>query len=183
MTTMAPKTRIRLRECGRCHRVGYRGFASAEAEGWVCVNETACQRRQHLTFGFHEIPNHLQLELWQFEHALARGLIPAPDLPDGRWSAALVATLDSDRIRAEVPAHPNIGAARAAELLTRTTGLDVGYADIEALAEQGPLASVAATRAGRCTTATNSIPSPTTRRPSTGCGSSSPSARRGWRRA
>ncbi len=91
-------------------------------------------------YGPIQLPNHLRLELWQFEHALARGLIPAPDLPDGRWSAALVVTLDSDRIRAEVPAHPNIGAARAAELLTRTTGLDVGYADIEALAEQGPLA-------------------------------------------
>jgi hypothetical protein len=106
----------------------------------VCVNETACQRRQHLTLGFHEIPNHLGLELWQFEEALARGLIPAPDLPNGRWSAALVATFDPDSIRAEVPAYPNIGAARAAELLARMTGLDVGYADIEVLAERGLLA-------------------------------------------
>jgi hypothetical protein len=91
-------------------------------------------------YGPIQLPNHLRLELWQFEQALARGLIPAPDLDNGRWSASLVATLDPDRIRAGVPAHSNVGAARAAELLARTTGLDVGYADIEVLAEQGLLA-------------------------------------------
>lgn len=91
-------------------------------------------------YGPIQLPNHLRLKPWQFEEALARGLIPAPDLPNGRWSAALVATLDPEIIRAEVPAHPNIGSARAAELLARMTGLDVGYADSEVLAERGLLA-------------------------------------------
>jgi hypothetical protein len=88
-------------------------------------------------YGPIQLPNYLGLQPWQFAHALARGLIPDPDLPGGRWSAALVDTLDPDRIRAQVPRCPNIGAARATEVLAASTGLEVGYADVEALAEQG----------------------------------------------
>jgi hypothetical protein len=91
------------------------------------------------SYGPIQLPNHLGLQPWQFDQALARGLIPDPDLADGRWSAALVEHLDPGRIRAQVPTHPNLGAARAAEVLATTTALEVRYADVEALAEQGLL--------------------------------------------
>lgn len=33
------------RECGICHRIGYRSFVIYGSEGWRCLNETACARR------------------------------------------------------------------------------------------------------------------------------------------
>lgn len=33
------------RECGICHRIGYRSFIIYGSEGWRCLHETACRRR------------------------------------------------------------------------------------------------------------------------------------------
>jgi hypothetical protein len=34
-----------MRECRRCHRVGYRGFVPSGDYGWECSNDRACNRR------------------------------------------------------------------------------------------------------------------------------------------
>lgn len=34
-----------MRECRRCHRVGYRAFVPSGDYGWQCSNEQACNRR------------------------------------------------------------------------------------------------------------------------------------------
>lgn len=33
------------RECGVCHRIGYRAFVIYGSEGWRCLHESACRRR------------------------------------------------------------------------------------------------------------------------------------------
>ena len=66
----------------------------------------------------------LGLGQWQLDRALDAGLIPAPDTPRRRWSAAVAAAAlaSVDHIRAAVGSIPDLGAVRAAELLTGQLG-------------------------------------------------------------
>ena len=66
----------------------------------------------------------LGLGQWQLDRALDAGLIPAPDTPRRRWSAAIAAAAlaSVDQIRAAVGSIPDLGAVRAAELLTGQLG-------------------------------------------------------------
>lgn len=96
-------------------------------------------------FGPIQLPEHIGLTRWQFEHGRTRRLIPDPDLPSGRWSAAAATALAARvaEIIAAVGAEHPVGAARCADRLGQRLGRDdVHPADIDALATAGHLAVV-----------------------------------------
>jgi hypothetical protein len=83
----------------------------------------------------------LGLARWQLDRALGAGLIPGSDRPRGRWSAAVaaVALARIGEIRAAAGSVPDLGAVRAAELLTRRLGVDVTGDGVAELARRGLL--------------------------------------------
>lgn len=98
-------------------------------------------------YGPIQAPNKLGLAEWQFKAARRRGLIPPPDVPGGRWSAAVVddAAGRIDEIRKAVGEQAPIGANWAATWLAERLGMDEGALDrseIDALVERGLLAAV-----------------------------------------
>lgn len=88
-------------------------------------------RRQLRDYGPIQMADRLGLARWQIDRALADGLIPQPDVGGGRWSAGVVDAAEArlDDIRAAVGSVPDVGAGRAAEVLSqrfgRTVDLDV----------------------------------------------------------
>lgn len=78
-------------------------------------------------YGPLQLPAHLGLPLWAFERARADGLIPAPDPATGRWPAAVAdaALTRIGEIRAAVGEQPDVGATRAAQVLSARFGTDV----------------------------------------------------------
>jgi hypothetical protein len=76
-------------------------------------------------------------------HANELGLLPPPDAGDGRWSPAVVEDIRFRwaRIAASLEDAQELGARRCAELLARSTGLDVRHAHVEKLADEGILKS------------------------------------------
>ena len=74
-----------------------------------------------------QLATFLGLAQWQLDRAFAAGLIPGPDTPRGRWPAAVAdaALARIDQIRAAAGSVPDLGATRAAELLTWRLGLTV----------------------------------------------------------
>jgi hypothetical protein len=77
-------------------------------------------KKEPTDYGPIQFPDRLGLQQWEFERALALGVIPAADVAFGsRWSAAVVADAFSrlDEIRAAVGTQPDVGAWRAAEVL------------------------------------------------------------------
>ena len=130
-------------------------------------------------FGPVQLAAYLGLEPWQLGRAVADGLIPGPDRSRGRWSAPLAdaALASIGVIRAAAGSIPDLGAVRAAGVLSRRLGLEVTADGVEELARQGLLpvtgywkdhalydgraleaftgtgAAVEATRAGRLRTA------------------------------
>ena len=130
-------------------------------------------------FGPVQLATYLGLEQWQLGRAVAEGLIPRPDRSRGRWSAKLADTALAriDGIRAAAGSIPDLGAVRAAGVLSRRLGVEVTADGVEELARQGLLpvtgsckqhalydgraleaftgagAAVEATRAGRLRTA------------------------------
>ncbi|WP_199570521.1 hypothetical protein [Streptomyces murinus] len=86
------------------------------------------KKKEPTDYGPIQFPDRLGLQQWEFERAQALGLIPAADVAFGsRWSAAVVADAMSrlDEIRAAVGTQPDVGAWRAAEVLTERFGHEV----------------------------------------------------------
>ena len=101
---------------------------------------TAPQRARR-DYGPVQLADHLGLARWQLDRALADGLIPGPARPRGRWSAAVAeaAWTDIGAICAAVGSVPDVGAVRAAEVLSGRLGLVVTADGVEELARRGLL--------------------------------------------
>jgi hypothetical protein len=97
---------------------------------------------------FHIIATFLGLEPWQFSRARTAGLIPAPGCPRGRWSAevAYAALARIGEIVLAVGAIPDIGATRAAEILSARLGVIVSPAGVAELSRRGLLPEVGSFR-------------------------------------
>ena len=95
--------------------------------------------RQARDYGPVQLQVFLGLEQWQFSRARADGLIADPDLPRGRWSAdlALAAWARLGDIVAAVGVIPDVGARRAAEILSARLGMIVTPDGVVELARQG----------------------------------------------
>ena len=78
-------------------------------------------------YGPVQFPALLGLPLWAFERALADGLIPPPDPGTGRWHADVAgdALARLDQISAAVGTQPDVGAGRAAAVLSARFGIPV----------------------------------------------------------
>jgi len=83
----------------------------------------------------------LALERWQFSRARQDGLIPAPDWHGGRWFAAVAGARLAriGQIRQAVGAVPDLGAFRAADVLSARLGVTVTGNGVEELARHGLL--------------------------------------------
>ncbi|MEU9797190.1 hypothetical protein AB0E27_42790 [Streptomyces sparsogenes] len=78
-------------------------------------------------YGPQQFPDRLGFALWQFERALAKGLIPPADIGGRRWSAAVVeeTAARAKEILAAIGGLPDMGAVRASELLEERFGTPV----------------------------------------------------------
>jgi hypothetical protein len=78
-------------------------------------------------YGPVQFPDRLGLPLWAFERALRDGLIPPADPVSGRWPVSVVdaALARVDQIQAATGTLPDVGAGRAAEVLSARFGTDV----------------------------------------------------------
>lgn len=76
---------------------------------------------------FHIMLRHTGLAEWQWDAAMAAGLIPPPDVDGHRWSAAVADAVAAryDEIIAAVGTEAPVGGHRAADRLARRTGLKV----------------------------------------------------------
>ncbi len=92
-------------------------------------------------FGPVQFAAFLGLERWQFSRARHDGLIPCPDRPRARWSAeaADAALARADEIRKAVGSVPDLGAVRAAEVLSARLGAVVTGDGVAELARRGLL--------------------------------------------
>ena len=92
-------------------------------------------------YGPVQLADHLGLARWQLDRALADGLIPGPDRARGRWSAAIAdaALAGIGAIRAAAGPVPDLGAVRAAEVLSGRLGLVVTADGAGELARRGLL--------------------------------------------
>jgi hypothetical protein len=81
----------------------------------------------------------LGLEVWQFARARQAGLIPCPDRPRNRWSAQAAGTAlaRAGEIRQAAGSVPDLGAVRAAEVLSARLGAVVTGDGVAELARRG----------------------------------------------
>jgi hypothetical protein len=95
----------------------------------------------HKDYGPIQLATFLGLAQWQLDRALDAGLIPRPDTPRGRWSAAVAAAAlaRAGDIRAAAGSIPDLGATRAAELLAGRLGITVTGDGVAELARRGLL--------------------------------------------
>ncbi len=95
--------------------------------------------QRHTDYGPVQLADLLGLHPWQLSRTLADGLIPGPDRARGRWSARLAqaALAQADAIRAAAGSVPDLGAVRAAEVLSARLGTEVTGDGIEELARRG----------------------------------------------
>jgi hypothetical protein len=87
----------------------------------------------------------LGLPQWQVQRALHAGLIPPPDPATGRWAEdAVPADLEGFRARvsAEVGSVPDVGAGRAAQVLSARLGMVVTPDGVRELAYRGLIGQV-----------------------------------------
>lgn len=89
-------------------------------------------------FGPRQFPDALGLKVWEFERALADGLIPAAG-ENGRWPAAVVedARARLEEIRERVGDLPDCGATRAAAAMAERLGVPVLPDTVMELARMG----------------------------------------------
>ena len=89
-------------------------------------------------FGAVQLATYLGLEPWQLERAVSDGLIPGPDRSRGRWSAPIAdaALAGVGVIRAAAGTVPDLGAVRAAGVLSGRLGLEVTADGVEELARR-----------------------------------------------
>jgi hypothetical protein len=92
-------------------------------------------------YGPVQLAGFLGLERWQLDRALADGLIRGPDIRNGKWSSAVAreAAARLKDIRAAVGGIPDLGAMRAADVLTRRLGIPVTGDGVTELARRGLL--------------------------------------------
>jgi hypothetical protein len=102
---------------------------------------TTLAARGRKDYGPVQLAGFLGLRQWQLSRALADGLIPGPDRPRGRWSAMLAETALArvDAICAAVGSVPDLGAVRAAEVLSARLGTVVTGDGVEELARRGQI--------------------------------------------
>ncbi len=81
----------------------------------------------------------LRLELWQVSRGRQAGLIPCPDRPRDRWSAQVAdaALARAGEVRRAVGSVPDLGAVRAAEVLSARLGTVVTGDGVAELARRG----------------------------------------------
>ncbi len=93
-------------------------------------------------YGPVQLATFLGLEPWQFSRAREAGLIPGPDRPRNRWSAevAQAARARIGEIVLAVGAIPDLGATRAAEILSARLAVIVTADGVAELARRGLLA-------------------------------------------
>ena len=87
-------------------------------------------------YGPVQLATHLGLERWQLARAVQAGLIDGPDQAGGRWStaAAADALARAGQIRQAAGSVPDLGAVRAAVVLSGRLGVAVTADGIEELA-------------------------------------------------
>jgi hypothetical protein len=92
-------------------------------------------------YGPVQFADHLGLDRWQLDRVLAAGLIGGPDRPRGRWSseAAEAAVAGIEEIRAAAGTVPDLGAVRAAGVLSGRLGFMMTADGVEELARRGLL--------------------------------------------
>ena len=92
-------------------------------------------------YGPVQLADYLGLARWQLDRALGDGLIPGPDRPRGRWSAQIAeaALAGIEAIRAAAGPVPDLGAVRAAEILSGRLGFGITADGVEELARRGLL--------------------------------------------
>jgi hypothetical protein len=90
-------------------------------------------------YGPVQLATFLGLEPWQFARARTADLIPAPDRSRGRWSAPVSAAALAriGEIVLAVGAIPDVGATRAAEILSARLGVIVTPAGVTELNRRG----------------------------------------------
>lgn len=101
---------------------------------------TAAQRARK-DHGPVQLATYLGLQQWQLARTVDDGLIPGPDRARGRWSAQIAdaALARIDVIRAAAGSVPDLGAVRAAEVLSGRLGLVATGDGAEELARRGLL--------------------------------------------
>ncbi|MEV4253360.1 hypothetical protein AB0J52_09330 [Spirillospora sp. NPDC049652] len=87
------------------------------------------------------LASRLRLTAWQLRLAREHGMLPEPDLPEGRWSAEVAdrCAERAEAVRAAFGEEAPIGAERAAVRLAARVRMDVERADVEVLATQDAL--------------------------------------------
>jgi hypothetical protein len=95
-------------------------------------------------YGSCQVAALLGLEPWQLGRLCAAGQVPAADLPGDRWSAAAATGLlpRVAELRAAAGTMPDLGACRAAEVLTARLGTEVTADGVEELARRGLVPAV-----------------------------------------
>jgi hypothetical protein len=90
-------------------------------------------------YGPVQLAEFLGLERWQLDRALTDSLIPSPDTRSGKWSSAVAqeAAARLKDIRAAVGSIPDLGAMRAAEILTGRLGTPVTSDAVAELGRRG----------------------------------------------
>ena len=90
-------------------------------------------------YGPVQLAGFLGLGRWQLDRALTDGLIPGPDTRSGKWSSAVAreAAARLTDIRAAVSGIPDLGAMRAADVLTQRLGTPVTSDGVTELARRG----------------------------------------------
>lgn len=86
----------------------------------------------------------LSIPRWQFERALKNGLIPPAGSVSRRWPAAVVETTlaNLDEITAKLGTQPDVGAGRAAEVLSARFDMEVAPGILWELARMGLIPQV-----------------------------------------
>ena len=89
-------------------------------------------------FGPVQLATYPGLEQWQLDRAVSHGLIPGPDRSRGRWSAPIAdaALARIGVIRAAAGSIPDLGAVRAADVLSGRLGVEVTADGVEELARR-----------------------------------------------
>ena len=92
-------------------------------------------------YGPQQLRDVLGLTEWQHARATAAGTIPRPDAASGKWTGDVVRALYAQRvaIRRSAGAVPDLGAERAAEMLSARLSIVVEPHAVHELAHQGLL--------------------------------------------
>jgi hypothetical protein len=113
-------------------------------DGVIMTETTPAEPAWRTRYGPQQLRNVLGLTEWQHERATAAGVVPRPDAARGKWSGDVVRALHAQRvaIRRHAGAIPDLGASRAAEILSARLGINVEPHAIHDLAHQGRILTV-----------------------------------------